>query len=107
MNQAQRLILQGLLKMEYFLNHPTFTWLGETFACIPNSPTTTSTNVPVGYSDEEQFSMEVRLNQFTPGIYPKLNDQITVNGNNLQIFQIKTLAHGVSYIYTAKTPVAY
>ena len=105
MSQAQRLILMGLKMMERFIGSPRnqFIWNGETFACVPNSPTTTSTNIPVGYADEEQFQMEVRLNQFTSGVYPELNQFITYQGNTLQIFQIKVLAHGVSYIYSAKT----
>jgi hypothetical protein len=96
---ANIFILNGVLGMEGLLGKPTFIWKGETFACIANSINDQEAATDAGFKETTDFRMTVRLNQFTPNIYPAINDYITYLGYSLLIKEIKKPTHGVYWIY--------
>lgn len=93
------IILAGQMQMESFLNNPTFAWKGELWACIPNSYIDAVKNDMAGFNSNGDFRMTVRLNQFTPNLYPDTNDIITYLGQDFIIKQIKKTPHGVFWVY--------
>ena len=97
-------VLAGLIQTETTLGSPQFTWKGESLACIPNTINDSNSNVLAGLSENADFRMTVRLNQFTPNVYPALNDYITYNGYTLLIKGIKKPAHNLFWIYTCEIP---
>jgi hypothetical protein len=101
---VNQLFLSGILLMEQTLNNPTFIWKGETFNCVPSSISDEVKAVDIGYNENGDFNMTVRLNQFTPNVYPALNDFITYLGYKLLIKKIKKPAHGVYWVYQAEIP---
>ena len=97
-------ILNGVISMENLLGNPTFTWKGESFACVPNTVNDKQKSIDAGFSENADFRMTVRLNQFTPNIYPQLNDYVYYLGYKLLIKEIKKPAHGVFYVFVCELP---
>ena len=95
-------ILNGVTGTEKLLNNPTFIWKGETFACVPNTLNDSIKSSDAGFNENADFRMTVRLNQFTVGIYPQLNDYIKYLGYTLLIKGIRKPSHGVFWIYTCE-----
>src|ERR1017187_6847281 len=98
------LILNGVISMENMLVKNTFTWKGETFSCIANTVNDAEKSSDAGFSENADFRMTVRLNQFTPNIYPALNDYIYFQGYKLLIKTIKKPAHNVYWVYVCELP---
>lgn len=94
----------SLKSMEANLGNPTFIWKGETFICVPNTINDGAKAVDVGFDEDGDFRMTVRLNQFSTGIYPALNDFITYQGYKLLIKRIKKPAHNQFWVYEAELP---
>jgi len=104
MTPPTNFILNGCLGMEQLQGSPTFIWEGETFNCIANTIKDSEINVSAGLTENTDFRMTVRLNQFTPNIYPELNDYIIYLGYQLLIRGINKPAHGVFWIYICSMP---
>lgn len=100
MSIATDFILNGITQMENMLDNPVFTYKGEDFACVPNTINDViKSDKQIGYDENVDFRMTVRLNQFTSGIYPQLTHVITYNGTKFVIKEIKTPPHQVYKIY--------
>jgi len=97
-------ILNGVTAMEAYLNNPTFVWKGETFKCVANTINDQERAADAGFSEDADFRMTVRLNQFTPNIYPALNDYIIHQGYQLLIKGIRKPAHGLYWVYICELP---
>jgi len=97
-------ILNGIIQMENTLGNPTFLWKTETFACIPNTLNDAIKNSTPVFDENTDFRMNVRLNQFTPNIYPELHDYITYQGYSMLVKQIKKPVHNVYWIYVCEAP---
>jgi hypothetical protein len=102
--QPVNMVVNGLIQMETLMGNPTFLWNGETFKCVPNTLNTSEKNVRAGLNVNADFRMTVRLTQFSPGIYPQLNDTITYLGFNLLIKGVKFPGHGLFMIITTEQP---
>jgi hypothetical protein len=92
-------ILKGVKLVESTLGNPTFTWKGESFACVPNTVNDSVKSDNVGFNENADFRMTVRTNQFAPNIYPRLNDYVYYQGYKLLVKGIKKPAHNVFWIY--------
>ena len=92
-------ILNSITAMEGMLTLNTFVWKGETFKCVANTVNDTAKASDAGFTEDGDFRMTVRLNQFTPNIYPALNDYITYQGYTLLIKGIRKPAHNVYWVY--------
>lgn len=101
---ATDIILNGVLGMESLLDNPSFVWKGETFACVPNTLVDQIKSADAGFNENADFRMTVRLNQFTPNIYPAINDYITYKGYQLLIKQIRKTSHNVFWVYVCELP---
>jgi hypothetical protein len=97
-------ILNCVIGSEKLLQNPTFAWKGETFGCVPNTLNDTLKSGEAGFDEESDFRMTVRLNQFTPNIYPSINDYVIYLGYKLLIIGIRKPAHGVFWIYICELP---
>lgn len=97
-------INKSLVSLEKKLNNPTFVWKGETFLCVPNTLNDSAKSVDVGFDEDADFRLTVRLNQFTVGIYPALNDYITYQGYKLLIKKIKKPAPNAFWVYECELP---
>lgn len=97
-------ILNGLKAMEAMLGNPSFTWKGQVFKCVANTINDSEKSADAGFNENADFRMTVRLNQFTPNIYPALNDYITYLGYKLLVKGIRKPAHGVFWVYILELP---
>lgn len=100
---ANSFILGGLIQMEQLKGNKTFTWKAESFVCIPNTYNENIKTEMIGFDENADFRMTVRLNQFTPNIYPALNDYITYSGVNFLIREIKHM-NDVAWVYVCEAP---
>ena len=98
------LILNGIIGTEKLLGCPTFTWKNETFRCVPNTVHEKIKSSDAGFTDNTDFRMTVRLNQFTPNIYPQPKDYITYLGYTMLIKEVMKPGHGVFYVYVCEAP---
>lgn len=98
-------ILNGVTQIEDTLGNPTFTYKGESFACIPN---TLKETVKGGNKElfiaSSDFRLTVRLNQFSSGIYPAVNDYITYMDRKLLIKEIYKPVHNQYWVYVTAQP---
>lgn len=88
LNQPVDFMNSALMQMERLTGNQTFTWNGETFICIPNSLNHAGKSIDAGFADYEDFRMTVRLNQFSPNIYPDVEQHVTYMGTDLIIDRI-------------------
>ena len=103
--QVANLALNGLNKVRSATGNPTFIWKEETFICTANTLHDKIDNsIDAGTSEDADFRMTVPLNQFTPGIYPALNDFITYDGYNLLVKDISKPSHGIFWVYILALP---
>lgn len=102
MISTNQFILNGLTQMEAMLGNPVFTWKGEQFRLVPNTLNDAEKASEAGFTENADFRMTVRLNQFTPNIYPALNDYIQYQGHKLLIKQVKKPAHNIYHVYVCE-----
>jgi hypothetical protein len=103
-SQVTRLVLNGITKMEKMLGNPTFIWNGETFDCVPNSLNDEIKSDYKFFTEDGEFRMTVRLNQFSSNIYPDKNNDIFYMNVRLLVKKIIKPAHGVYWVYVCQLP---
>lgn len=96
--------LSGVTGMETLLGNPTFTWKGSTFGCVPNTLNDEVKNNNKWFNENADFRMTVRLNQFSNGVYPSLNDYIYYAGKQLVITGIKKTPHNIFWVFICSQP---
>lgn len=101
--------MQGLMDLQ---DNPQFTWKGVNYYCIPSALNVGQ--MPNAVIEDSSWQMSVPfkvknangdfVNQFTPNVYPNLNEHITYLGTELKIVQIKKPAHGQCWVYVCQVP---
>lgn len=104
MNELFLNINDDVKDLENQLGNPTFVYDGTEYNCLPSDFKQDANGSNIGYYENSNLTLIVRLDQFGTDAMPKIKQHLTYMNSDVLINSITKPVHNVFWVYNCSNP---